>query len=164
MMEGVRSWLTLLITASVLCAVADSLMPPGSVKQAGRLVCGLVLLCAVLSPVSGLDLEAGRRWLEDYRSGLEFQENELKEQVDEGMKTIIEREYAAYVMDKAAELGLTCRAKVRCRTQDGLHLPEEAEITGVFTGEERATLARIIQQDLGIPMERQSFQREEGAP
>ena len=29
MMEGVRSWLTLLITASVLCAVADSLMPPG---------------------------------------------------------------------------------------------------------------------------------------
>ena len=69
MMEGVRSWLTLLITASVLCAVVDSLMPAGAVKQAGRLVCGLVLLCAVLAPVPGLDLEAGQRWLENYQIG-----------------------------------------------------------------------------------------------
>ena len=164
MMEGVRSWLTLLITVSVLCAVADSLMPAGAVKQAGRLVCGLVLLCAVLAPVPGLDLEAGQRWLEHYHSEVELRKKVLEEQVDEGMKTIIEREYAAYVMDKAAELGVDCQAQIQCRMQDELLLPEEAVVRGVFTQEEQAALAHVLEQDLGIPARCHTFLRGEGVP
>ena len=54
------------------------------------------------------DLEGGQRWLEEYHLGLEDRTQELERQVDEQMKTIIEQEYAAYIVDKAAELGLTC--------------------------------------------------------
>lgn len=53
MMGAVRSWLLAVIAASLLCAVAGALMPPGGVKRVGRLVCGLVMLAAVLSPLAG---------------------------------------------------------------------------------------------------------------
>ena len=64
MMGAVRSWLLAVIAASLLCAVAGALMPPGGVKRVGRLVCGLVLLGAVLSPAATLDAAEGQRWLE----------------------------------------------------------------------------------------------------
>ena len=165
MMEGVRSWLLTLIAVSVLCALADSLMPAGAVKQVGKLVCGLVILCAVLSPVAGLDLEGGRDWLEDYFAGLEVREGELKEQVDQGMKPIIEQEYAAYIVDKAARLGVRCTAKVSCgMDENGLYLPWEAEVTGAITDVQQSRLTQAIEEELGVPMERQHYHSGEGAP
>lgn len=110
MMAGVGSWLLSITGASVLCALADGLMAAGPVRRVGRLVCGLMLLAVILAPLAQLDLEGGQRWLEEYHLGLEDRTQELERQVDEQMKTIIEQEYAAYIVDKAAELGLTCTA------------------------------------------------------
>ena len=62
-MGAVRGWLLTVIAASLLCALADALMPPGAVKRVGRLVCGLVLLAAILSPAVRLDVAEGERWL-----------------------------------------------------------------------------------------------------
>ena len=108
MMAGVGSWLLSITGASVLCALADGLMPAGPVRRVGRLVCGLVLLAVILAPLAQLDLEGGQRWLEEYHLGLEDRTQELERQVDEQMKTIIEQEYAAYIVDKAAEMGKDC--------------------------------------------------------
>ena len=47
MMEAGRTWLLSVLVTCVLCAAADGLMPPGGVRQVGRLVCGLVLLWAM---------------------------------------------------------------------------------------------------------------------
>ena len=52
MMGAVRSWLLAVIAVSLLCAVAEALMPSGAVKRVGRLVCGLVLVGAILSPAA----------------------------------------------------------------------------------------------------------------
>ena len=37
MMEGARMWLLSLLAVSLLCALADALMPPGAVRKVGRL-------------------------------------------------------------------------------------------------------------------------------
>ena len=66
MMAGVGSWLLSITGASVLCALADGLMPAGPVRRVGRLVCGLMLLAVILAPLAQLDLEGGQRWLEEY--------------------------------------------------------------------------------------------------
>ena len=60
-MGAVRSWLLTVIAASLICALADALMPPGAVRRVGRLVCGLVLLGAILTPLARLDLSGGWR-------------------------------------------------------------------------------------------------------
>jgi len=164
-MAGARGWLLAIISASILCAVADSLMPAGPVKRVGRLVCGLVLLCAVLSPAADLDLAGGRDWLEDYFAGLEAGRMALGERVDQEMKVIIEQEYAAYIVDKAAEMGLTCAARVSCRAEEaGLYVPDGTEVAGAGSDEGQSRLTRLIEEDLGVPLERQVYYSEEELP
>ena len=165
MIEGVRSWLLSIIAVCLLCALADALMPRGPVKKAGRLVCGLVLLCAMLAPLPGLQLETGQAWLEDYFAGLEQQKQNLKETADAGTKGIIEEQYSAYIVDKAKELDLVCQVRVTCRTDaDGLTVPDGVEVAGRLSDEEQSRLARIIEEELLVPPERQTYYSEEELP
>lgn len=165
MMDGVRNWLLSVIAACLLCALAEALMPQGPVKKAGRLVCGLVLLCVMLSPLPGLRLETGQAWLEEYFAGLEQQKQEWKEAADVGTKGIIEEQYGAYIVDKAKGLGIVCRARVTCRTgEDGLPVPDVVEVTGQFSDEEQSRLTQIIEEELLVPPERQVYYSEEELP
>ena len=164
MIGAVRSWLLAVISVSLLCAVAGALMPQGGVKRVGRLVCGLVLLAAVLSPLTELDVEAGQRWLASFMADVSGQEAELRETVNSQMKTIIEQKYAAYIVDKATRLGLTCSARVECReTEEGLYLPVRAEVTGSWTVGAQDRLSQVLSEDLGIPAQSQIYINEEEA-
>jgi stage III sporulation protein AF len=164
-MGAVRSWLLTVIAASLICALADALMPPGAVRRVGRLVCGLVLLGAILTPLARLDLSGGQRWLEDYLASLENREAELAETVNEQMKVIIEQEYAAYIVDKTARLGLTCGIRVECGlSEEGLYLPLRVRISGALTEGERARITQIIREDLGVPEREQLYITEEDTP
>ena len=131
----------------------------------GRLVCGLVLLGAVLSPAATLDAAEGQRWLEGWLDSIQHREEELEGTVNQQMKSIIERECAAYIVDKAAELGLTCRARVECQpSEDGLYLPVRTEVAGSMTAEVQGRLIRTIAEDLGVPPEAQIYMEEEEMP
>lgn len=157
-MEVVRAWLLSLIAVSLLCASAGALMPKGAVRQVGRLVCGLVMLAAILSPVARLDAAEGWRWLAGYFASVEQRRAGLEETVNNQMKHIIEGEYAAYIVDKAAELGLTCTAQVECqRSAEGLYLPVRTEVTGMLTEDIRIQLVRTIAEDLGVPERAQVY-------
>ena len=165
MMGAVGRWLTAVISVSLLCAMAGALMPQGAVKQVGRLVCGLVLLAAILSPLRELDVDAGRRWLDSYLDSTGQWEAALKETVNRQMKTIIEEECAAYIVDKAAELGLDCTARVECRlSDDGLYLPVRTEVAGPMTADVQGMLRRIISENLGVPDTEQIYKNEEEMP
>ena len=165
MIGAVRSWLLAVTAVSLLCALAGALMPKGPVERVGRLVCGLVMLAAVLSPLARPDLGEGQRWLEDYLAAVGQREAELTQEVDDQMKTIIEGEYAAYIVDKAAQLGLTCSARVECRAEEkGLYLPVRAEVSGALDGAGRSRLAQILAQDLGIPEAEQFYMEKEEVP
>ncbi len=165
MMGAVRGWLLAVIGASLICALADALMPQGAVRRVGKLVCGLVLLAAVLSPLTRLDIADGQRWLEDYLDSLDNREAELTETVNSQMKVIIEQEYAAYIVDKAAQLGLTCSVQVECGlSEEGLYLPARARVSGALTERERDQIVRLIGTDLGIPESEQLYMTEEDVP
>lgn len=161
MMGAVGRWLTAVISVSLLCAMAGALMPQGAVKQVGRLVCGLVLLAAILSPLRELDVDAGRRWLDSYLDSTGQWEAALKETVNRQMKTIIEEECAAYIVDKAAQLGAACSARTECRRDGGLYLPQRVEVTGAVPPPLQSELVQIIVRDLGVPEEQIDFSEEE---
>lgn len=164
MMEGLRTWLLTGLTAGVICALADTLMAAGPVKRVGRLVSGMVLVCVILSPVARWDFEGGERWLADYFDGLELRGSELKQQVSDGMKPIIEGEYAAYIVDKAAREGLNCTVWVTCREESGLYVPHRAAVSGLTGESARTQVSQWLEQDLGVPPERQSFDDGEEGP
>ena len=164
MTEGVRMWLLSVLAVSLLCALADALMPKGPVKGVGKLVCGLMLAWAVVSPVAKLDLESGQKWMEHFDAGLDRRGEELKKQVDGEMKGIIEEEYEAYIVDKAAQLGAVCTAEVECREEEGMYLPDRALIRGELSQPVSRELSRTLSGELGLPRENITFEGEEGTP
>ncbi len=165
MMEGVRVWLLSILAVSLLCALADALMSKGPVKGVGKLACGIVLAAAVVSPVAQLDLESSRQWLEDWDVGLEQREEDLKKQVDEEMKPIIEQEYEAYIVDKAAQLEAVCTARVECRREDeGVYLPETVWISGSLSQQQREELTGTLLEELGLAPEALHYEDREGTP
>ena len=164
MTGGLKSWLLAVIAACVLCAVAERLMQPGPVKKAGSVTCGLVLIWAVLTPLARPDLASGQAWLEEYLDSVEQRETELRDQVNEGTKVLIEQEYAAYIVDKAAEWEIRCTARVKCRVEEGPYIPDETMVAGPFSDVEQSRLTQMIREDLGVPAERQTYYAEGELP
>ena len=162
-MDGARGWLLAILAACILCSVAESLMPTGPVKGIGRLVCGLVLLCALLSGARELDLKASQAWMECWLEGVEEERTSLENQVNGEMKVIIEERFAAYIVDKAAELGLVCTAQVSCELEEGIYLPVRVWVTGTLEEGGRAALSQAIWEELGVPPEDQVYQSGEGS-
>lgn len=154
-MELVRQWLLGATCASLMAALAEGLMPKGPVRQVGRLVCALVILCAVLRPVLGLDVPDAGRMLADLRGEVADSRMRLEQDSGQMLKTLIERESGAYIVDKAAELGAECQAQVECVLGDGgVWLPDRARVIGPLSGEQRQRLTAQIHSGLGISPDR----------
>ena len=99
--------------------------------------------------------------LSDTERDLVSREAELTQTVESQMKVIIEQEYAAYIVDKAEELGILCQAEVTCSNdENGVPCPWEVTTRGVWTEEKRAAVGRLLEGDLGIPPQRQYFEEE----
>lgn len=158
MMALLRTWLLGVAAAAVLAAIAQSLTPPGPVKKVAGLVCGLVLLWAMLSPLAGGEAPAPAQWA-GYLEQIEIQAQELQNQAQQQRKAVIEERLEAYILDKAAQQGYSCRVQVECREGDeGLFVPDRARISA--PRQAWPELSRILEEDLGIPAERQTYEKE----
>ena len=106
MMELLRTWMMGVTAAAILCALADRLMPDGPVRRVGRLTMGLVMLAAVLHPLIHLEGASAEAPETDWSAQTAVQIQSLEEERNQTMKAIIEQEFAAYIVDKAAQLGV----------------------------------------------------------
>ena len=163
MMGALREWLLSVTAAAILCALAQGLIPPGPVRRVGRLTAGLVMAAALLAPLAGLRGVEPEQWLESWQPQEEVQG--LEEQRDETMKSIIEEECSAYIVDKAAQLGAECQVTVVCSSEgEGVFLPWQITVTGDLPPGQQEQLTQQIQEDLGVPPERQQYETKEESP
>ncbi len=163
MMGALKEWLLSVTAAAILCALAQGLIPPGPVRRVGRLTAGLVMAAALLAPLASLRGVEPEQWLESWQPQQEIQG--LEEQRDETMKTIIEDECSAYIVDKAAQLGMACQAEVICAPAgEGVFLPQQVTVTGNLTPGQQEQLTQYIQEDLGVPPEQQQYETKEESP
>ena len=159
MTELVRQWLLGVACTSLILAVADSLAPDGGVKKVCRLAGGLALLLAAVSPLLRLDIGALTDALEEYQTMVRGYEATLEEQNNLLYQTIIETSAAAYIVDKAEEMGISCRAEVTFSYDaDGVPCPWEVTAWGDWTDGARKTLERLLEDDLGVPPQRQHYE------
>lgn len=157
MMELLRQWLTGVTCAAIIVALADSLMAGGTVRKIGRLAGGLLLLAAVVKPVLEVDLTA----LSASSIRMEVESVPAAEEAGlDLMKSIIGEETGAYILDKAAELGVPCQeVRVTCAVEEnGVPYPESVVLVGPMSREEQELLSRRIEADLAIPAERQTYE------
>lgn len=164
-MNNLRQWILKIVIISMLCAVAEELMPSGGVKRVGKLACGLVILWGLLMPMVQIREYLQEEWEGEYQLRLEQNTQELREQVEWQRKRIIENKYAAYIVDKAAELGVTCTVQVRCRQgEEGLYFPEHVKLTGLFSDVAQSQMTQLLEEELEIPALGQEYYWEEATP
>ena len=155
----IRQWLLGVVCTALVMAVADSLAPEGSVKKVCRMAGGLALLLAAAGPIIRLDGGMLSSVLEGHQALLQGYEETLEEQNNLFYQTIIEENTAAYIVDKAEEMGIFCQAEVTLSyDEDGVPCPWEVTARGDWTDEARVALARLLEDDLGVPPQRQHYE------
>ncbi len=164
MIGWLRTWLLSVLIVSLLCALAEAMMPEGAVRRVGKLVCGLALLCGVLWPVVQAGPFIGPTWSEEWALELEREQTRLEERLGTDMKRIIEERCDAYIQDKAAQRHRSWKVHVVCREEDGLYVPDRAEVPSDLSAEEHEELSRLLTEDLGIPPEKQNRRDGEEGP
>ena len=159
-MGFVRSWLLGVTAAALVLALAEALVPEGSVKKVCRLAGGMALLLAAAGPVlEALDGNLLAGAVEGWRDRSQRYERELEENNERFYLAIIEEETAAYVMDKARELGFECAVEVTCGyDENGVPCPWEVAARGQWAPEQRARLERLLEEELGVPARRQYYE------
>ena len=99
MMEVIKSWLVGITCAAMVVALAEGLMPEGTVRKIGRLTGGLVLLLAVTRPLISLDPAALTEMLGGDVQSWSGEEATLEQANEDLMKTIIAERTGAYILD-----------------------------------------------------------------
>ena len=155
----VRQWLMGVTCTALVIAAADSLAPEGSVKRVCRMAGGLALLLAAVSPLIRLDSGILFNALEEHQALLQSYEETLEEQSNLLYQTIIAENAAAYIVDKAEEMGISCRAEVTLSyDENGAPCPWEVTAWGAWTDEAREAMSRMLEDDLGGPPQRQNYE------
>ncbi|MCD8322870.1 MAG: hypothetical protein LUC89_08315 [Oscillospiraceae bacterium] len=156
-----KSWITGIVAASVLRAVAMALTPPGRVRSVTGLVCTIVCTLALVSPVLELDLDDLAVGFAEYEQMAESVIEQSEEESKMLNRAYIEGEYEAYILGKAVETGVTVEeVSVTARWDEEalVWYPWQAVLSGVYD----ETLSQTIEAELGIPAERQEWTDDEG--
>ena len=153
MMEFLRQWLLGVIACAMLVSVVQQLCPEGGVRKLARFTGGLLLLCAMLRPLTtvelpGVDWDAG-----GYREAVARLELELGVAQENALSDGIAAELEADIEDKAESLGANVQAEVTMKTEGGAPLPERVTLRGAYS----AALAEAIEAELGVTKERQTW-------
>jgi hypothetical protein len=153
-MEQIRQWLTGIVATTMVLAAVTALAPEGKTRKAVRLAGSLLLILAILGPLANRSAGWEPSEWEDIapvRDQIQQLRQEYRREVEE---SIAERT-AAYISAKGEELGVTCRPKVTVRWEDEVPYPFSADLDIPCQTE----LARYLTEELGIPPERQNWQR-----
>lgn len=155
-MDSLRQWLLGIVLTSLAAGLARSLAPSGRQQAAARLAGGLLLTLSILRPV--LALSGGWQDLPVEIPQTAAQSEAYRKNQREAFSELIEEKTEAYILDKAEQLGLACGAEVAVElSQSGIPLPDRVTVTGPFSPE----LSACIEEEVGIPAEKQSWVEEE---
>lgn len=158
MSEILNQWVKNLCVAAIITGIAMTLTPKGRVRDVLRLVCGLAMVMALISPLTRLDMDGYAISLARYREEYQQYYDQTQEKSDRLVRSVIEQECATYILDKAQLVGLrVTSAEVTAKWGDEEKVWYPYEVYIEFEGDISQTsgLADTIEADLGVPRERQ---------
>ncbi len=158
-MEQLKTWIMGLAGAALLCAIASELTPEGKTKSVQRLLCGIVMTLAFLSPIAEADFGSYAVEMAKYRIYGEELTARAGDVSNALSRTFIEEETEAYILDKAKELGCTLAgAKAELRwSSEGCWYPVSAELDGDYN----KALSELLETELGIVRRQQKWRGDE---
>lgn len=146
-MQQLRTYVVSLTATATLCGVVLSLFPEGVIQKLLRLVCGIVLTIAVLSPLSDITLCEFSFVPENHLIAGENIAAMGNALAGEEKHRRIQQQFEAYILTKASALDA---AVIPMVTLDNQGFPAEVQIKGTWSFSGKQALSAIITNDLGI--------------
>ena len=154
MIDTIRTWLMSIVIASLAVSLAETLVPAGTLRRVLSVTGGLILLLVVLQPLLRVDLKHVKLDTSQYQKTVESRRAELENADNEQIAELIAEKTESYILDKAKQLGISCTVKVATKNgADGMPYPSSAVLSCPLSKE----LSAYLEQELGIPKERQSW-------
>ena len=130
------------------------LVSSGSAKAVIRLCGGILLTVIALTPLTGLSMPDISDWISPEITEGESVAAMGSDAAQTARDEVIIRQLSAYILDKAATLGLEVTAELKL---DHRGIPESVQIQGEIPDALRSRLSAILEQELGIPKEKQEW-------
>ena len=115
---------------------------------------GIYLAFVMLTPAVRWDFDSVAAFAQDYASAADSASREGAQMASDARREVICRNLSAYILDKAAALQTELTVDVILCEGD-VPAPESIRLTGSPTPYARGALQRFIEEELGIPKERQ---------
>lgn len=150
-MEGIREYVLSLTAAALLCGLLLAIPQEGTAKELTKLLCAVALTLCALGPLVRMDWSGIRGGLENFESLGQAYAAQGENEARQAMEDIIKQRTAAYILDKAQELGLNLEAEVELG-EDGL--PSAVRLQGQAPPYSRELLEQTLTRELGIAKEK----------
>ena len=151
------SYIFSVTVAGILCAIITSILgDKGTYGTIIKMLAGIFLAVTMISPLGNLRLGNLEQEIQDWRVDGNAVASQGQEMSTGAMIAIIKEETEAYILDKAASLGVTLSVEVM--VEDG-NVPRLSgvQLSGQVSPYARQQLSTWISNDLGISKENQKW-------
>lgn len=155
-MNAIKTYLLRLILCGFLVTLSGALVRGRRTARAVALCGGCLMILTSLRPLMQVDLSR----LPDLVTGLTRSQREAaaREKNEALLRSLVEAQSTEWIEAKAAELGFVVHAEVAAEEAEaGTYIPASVTITGNWAVDQREALAAVLEDELGIPPERQRW-------
>ena len=157
MME-IREYLLRLTATAILAAVIRQVAPSGGAGRVTRMCAGILIILAAFSPLGKPDLLEAAQHLAQTGMSDPLSAEEFDQKTNLLLADLISQEAETYILDKAYAMNLDLEVEVKTSLrEEGYPMPWQATLRGDPLDWQRLELSRSIEEDLGIPKERQTW-------
>lgn len=152
-----KAYFLSIVAVALLTAIIRKLVgEQGTMASALKLMTGLLLTFAVISPLKDFHFSGMNDIAGSYASDAEQLVREGEKITSEAVSSIITQRTRAYIIEKAKTYDADLEVSVTLTSED-IPRPYAVTIKGNISPYVKSELQNIIQSDLGIPKEHQTW-------
>ena len=157
MMDAIAQYLLRIVAAAMICGIAAGLVEKkGTTCVVMKLLTGIFMALTVIGPWANIRLDQLPKLSDAFQQEAAQYRLQGETEAKQALQTGIKQSAEAYILDKAAALGI--RVSVEVVLADGdLPVPEQVLIKGAVSPYAKQKLTRILSEDLGIAEEDQKW-------
>lgn len=157
MMEGFRDYVIHLTATALICAVIFRFARgSGAIKMIMKLLCGIVLAYSLIQPVKQLKPLSLEEMTRDFRQEAECAVDQGRKTSAEAWAESIKQGTEAYILEKTKAMNAELIVEVEL-SDDEMPIPVGVSLFGQIAPYAKSVLSDMIEQDLNIPKERQTW-------
>lgn len=154
-MDTIAEYLLSVSAAAIIGAMILRLLTgKGSAATVGRMLCALFVALTAIAPITQVRLSDMGGLLPDLTADANAAVSQGQSDAKKAMAESISSRVEAYILDKAAQLGVNLTVQVEV-SDDPIPVPVRLRLKGNVSPYLKSKLQKIIQDDLGINKENQ---------